>query len=182
MKVQEFDIPGLKLIEMKTHGDARGFFVERYRADQFHEIGIKNNFIQENYSRSAQGVFRGLHYQYNKPQSKLVTCARGKILDIAVDIRAGSKTFGKYQIVELDGDKPAWFWVPAGFAHGFYVLSPEGADLMYKVDSFYNPSGEAGINWNDPDLKIEWPFKNAQVSPRDSALMSFKDYQKDPKF
>jgi dTDP-4-dehydrorhamnose 3,5-epimerase len=182
MKVTKFDIEGPKLIEPKVYGDDRGFFTERYREDLFAEVGVPPNFIQDNYSRSAAKVLRGLHYQYDKPQAKLVTAAQGRILDVIVDIRSKSPTFGRSLQVELDSSKPAWFWVPAGFAHGFLVLSPEGADLMYKVDSYYNPKGEGGICWNDPELRIDWPVDTPELSARDSALPSWTEYCQAPRF
>lgn len=165
MLVKKFDIEGPLVIENIRHGDERGFFTERYRDDFMKSIGITAEFCQENYSRSAAGVLRGLHYQYDKPQAKLVTCTRGEIFDVIVDIRKGSPTFGKSVSVVLSGNEPKWFWVPYGFAHGFYVISSEGADLMYKVDNYYNPKGEDGILWNDPALAIQWPFAADSTSP-----------------
>lgn len=182
MNVTEFPIQGPKLIELKAFGDARGFFVERYREDMFREIGIPTHFVQDNYSRSQTGVLRGLHYQYDKKQSKLVTATAGRILDVIVDIRKESPTFGQSLAVELDGGKPAWFWVPSGFAHGFLVLSPDGADLLYKVDAYYNPHGEGGIRWDDRDLAIEWPIRNPAVSIRDASQPSWADYVLSAKF
>jgi dTDP-4-dehydrorhamnose 3,5-epimerase len=182
MKVTEFRIKGPKLIEPKIHGDARGFFTERYREDLFRELELPTDFVQDNYSRSTGGVLRGLHYQYDRPQAKLVTVAVGRILDVVVDIRKDSPTYGQSLSVEIDGGKPTWFWVPAGFAHGFLVLSQEGADLMYKVDSYYNASGEGGIRWNDPALRIEWPIKDPKVSPRDADLPLFETYNQSPRF
>lgn len=182
MKITDFKIQGPKLIEPKVFGDARGFFVERFKENVFRELGIPTNFVQDNYSRSQKGVLRGLHYQYDQPQSKLVTAASGVILDVIVDLRAGSPTLGQSIAVELDGATPKWLWVPAGFAHGFLVMSPEGADLMYKVDSYYNPKGEDGIRWNDPDLAIDWPIREPAVSARDAALPSWADYLRKPRF
>ena len=182
MKVTDFPIKGPLLIEPKVHGDPRGFFTERYREDLFREIGIPNNFIQDNYSRSSGGVLRGLHFQYDKPQSKLVTVTTGRILDVVVDVRKDSPTYGRSLSVEIDGGKPSWFWVPAGFAHGVLVLSSEGADLLYKVDSYYNANGEGGVKWNDPDLGIAWPIQNPKVSARDQELASWKQYRAAPRF
>lgn len=182
MNVKKFEIEGPLVVEPKAHGDSRGFFVERYREDLFREIGIGAHFIQDNYSRSQHKVLRGLHYQYDRPQSKLVTATRGTILDVIVDIRKDSPTFGRSLAVELDGAKPTWFWVPAGFAHGFLVLSEEGADLMYKVDALYNPNGESGISFNDPDLKIDWPIKDPLISQRDAQQMAWAEYKKSPRF
>lgn len=182
MKVEKLNIEGLLLIEPKVFKDGRGFFSERFRKDQFLEIGINAEFIQDNFSRSDANILRGLHYQYDKPQAKLITCTRGKILDVAVDIRKDSKTFGKSVQVVLDGEKPQWFWMPAGFAHGFCVLSAEGADVMYKVDAAYNPKGEGSIAWNDSELKIQWGLKDPIISERDQKAISFSDYKKTPKF
>ncbi len=167
---------------MRKFGDARGFFTERFRLDQFTEAGIPAaEFMQDNYSRSEQNVLRGLHYQYDRPQAKLVTATVGRILDVIVDIRAQSPTFGQSLSVELDGDSPAWLWVPIGFAHGFVVLSPT-ADIMYKVNAPYNPQGEGGIAWNDPSIKIAWPTVQPLLSGRDLTQGSFADYKKAPRF
>jgi len=182
MDIKKFNIQGPLLVIPKLLGDSRGFFCERYRRDQFRELGIENEFIQDNYSRSAYGILRGLHYQWQKPQSKLVTCNRGVILDVAVDIRVQSPTFGQSILVELSGDKPEWLWVPAGFAHGFLVLSSEGADVSYKVDALWNAQGESGILWSDIDLNILWPNKNPLVSEKDAKAKTFMEYTKDPKF
>lgn len=182
MEVKEFSINGPLLITPKIHSDSRGFFCERYREDQFNEIGINTHFLQDNFSRSTHGILRGLHYQWDKPQGKLVTCSRGKILDVAVDIRSQSPTFGKYLSVELDGQKPQWFWIPAGFAHGFLVLSPEGADLTYKVNAYWNGQGESGIHWQDPEFKIHWPLTNPILSEKDQKAQSFAEYKSNPKF
>lgn len=182
MKIEKFDIDGLMLIEPKIFKDSRGFFTERFREDQFKDNGICVDFIQDNFSRSTAGILRGLHYQYDKPQSKLITCMRGKILDVAVDIRKESKTFGKSVQVILNGDTPQWLWVPAGFAHGFCVISEDGADVLYKVDTPYNPASEGGIIWNDSELKINWNIMNPLVSERDQKLMNFDQYKKEPRF
>lgn len=181
MKVTEFKIQGPKLIELKHFADERGFFVERFRQNLFSEIGIKD-LVQDNFSRSIPKVLRGLHYQFDKPQSKLVTAISGRILDVIVDIRHNSPTYGQHISVELDGTKPQWFWVPAGFAHGFLVLGNQEADVMYKVDNYWNGAGENGIAWNDPALGIQWPINDPIVSSKDQILQKFSDYQKDPKF
>lgn len=182
MKVTEFAIKGPLHIELKAFADDRGFFAERYKKGAFAELGLKAEFVQDNFSRSLPKVLRGLHYQFEKPQGKLVTALRGKILDVAVDIRKGSPTFGKHISVEIDGDKPSWLWVPAGFAHGFCVLGNDIADVMYKVDNYYNAQGEAGILWSDADLKVDWQIKNPILSPKDAILQSFKQYSENPKF
>lgn len=185
MKVLECDIPDLKLIEVPRFGDARGFFTERFKKEEYFEAGITADFVQDNYSRSAFGVVRGLHFQYDKPQGKLITCTRGRIFDVAVDIRKDSATFGKVMATVLDGAQPSWFWIPAGFAHGFAVLSDEGADLWYKVDALYNPQGEGAIMWNDPELNINWPkeiLESISLSGRDQKAESFSSYKANPKF
>lgn len=180
MQIQEFEIPDLKLIKLKSFGDSRGFFVERFKRSLFTEMNLPIEFVQDNFSKSSRGVLRGLHYQWDQPQGKLVTVTRGKIFDVALDIRHGSPSFGKYQTVELSGDEPAWFWIPPGFAHGFCVVS-EDADLLYKCTTEYNPKGESGILWNDPQLNIPWVCTNPILSPRDTGMPEFSEYQKAPK-
>jgi dTDP-4-dehydrorhamnose 3,5-epimerase len=184
VKITDLELPGLKLVELKVHGDARGFFVERYRSADFTAHGIPNHFIQDNHSRSAPGVLRGLHYQVRPAQGKLVGVTRGRIWDVAVDIRHGSPTFGKYYAVELSDLNGKLLWVPAGFAHGFCVLGEETADVYYKVDGLYNPSTEGGIAWNDPEIGIPWPLDHPTLSARDQAQESLASYRKtaDAKF
>lgn len=185
MKVKTLAIPDILLIDVPVFGDERGFFSERFKKQQYKEAGIDADFIQDNYSRSEFGVVRGLHFQYEAPQSKLVTCTRGQIVDIVVDIRKDSKTFGQSLSVVLDSSKPSWLWVPAGFAHGFAVISKEGADLWYKVDANYNPQGEGSIAWNDPELNVAWPMEvqgHISLSSRDQAAPSFAMYKTNPKF
>lgn len=179
--IQQFEISGPLLISPKIFGDERGFFTERFRAHEFKQIQLPE-FIQENFSRSQKNVLRGLHLQYNKPQGKLVTATRGKIFDVAVDVRKDSGTYGKHVAVTLDGDRPQWFYVPVGFAHGFYVLSDEGADVLYKTTCYYNPKGEAAILWNDPELNIAWPSQNPVLSEKDRVSPIFADYKKQPLF
>lgn len=176
MDVKKFEINGPMLITPKKFGDERGFFVERWKKKQFQDLGINCDFIQDNFSRSDQNVLRGLHYQYDRPQSKLVTCSRGRILDILLDIRHQSPTYGRHLAITLSGDEPQWVWAPEGFAHGFSVLSPEGADILYKVDAEYNPQGEGGIMWNDPDLDIDWQVLDPIISLKDTKQSSFEDY------
>lgn len=182
MKVTKFDIEGPILIEPKVLHDDRGFFTERFRSDLFRDLGITNNFIQDNYSLSNPGVLRGLHYQYNPPQGKLVTCMSGRIFDVAVDIRRKSRTFGKWISVELDANHPAWFWVPAGFAHGFCVLGHDPAGVLYKVDANWCRTGEQGLMWCDAEINISWPIKNPTISNKDEKLSSFRSYASDPNF
>ena len=175
-------IPDLKLVELKLHGDARGFFVERYREDAFAAAGLPSQFKQDNHSRSATNVLRGVHYQFDKPQGKLVGCVRGRIWDVAIDIRPASPTYGKSYGVELSDMNARLLWVPPGFAHGFCVLGDDVADVFYKVTEVYNPAGERGIAWNDPEFAVEWPLSDPLVSARDKEQPSFAEYKKDPKF
>lgn len=181
MQIQEFSIPDLKLLTLKTFADDRGFFVERFKRSVFQELKLPTDFCQDNFSKSIQNVLRGLHYQWDRPQGKLVTCTSGQIFDVVVDIRKGSPTFGQHQSVELHGDRPQWFWIPAGFAHGFCVLSKE-ADLLYRCTEEYNPKGESGILWNDSELKIQWPVEMPILSEKDSQMKKFSEYSSGPKF
>lgn len=182
MEISTFKIEGPKLISLKKFGDHRGFFTERFRKDAFAASGLPSDFVQDNFSRSEPDVLRGVHFQFDLPQGKLVTCLSGHIFDVAVDIRQSSPTYGQYVSVELKGDEPSWFWVPAGFAHGFCVLGKTQADVLYRVDNFYNAKGEAGIVWNDVDFNIQWPIKKPVLSPKDELAMTFKEYKVSPKF
>jgi dTDP-4-dehydrorhamnose 3,5-epimerase len=177
MKVTELELPGLKLVELKIFGDARGFFTERFNEARYRELGLPLGFAQDNHSRSAPGVLRGLHYQTDPAQGKLVGVVRGTIWDVAVDVRPGSPTFGRHFGVELSDLNGRMLWIPAGFAHGFCVLGTEPADVLYKVDALYNPSTEGGILWNDPELNLPWPVKQPTISQRDEKLMSFDQYR-----
>jgi dTDP-4-dehydrorhamnose 3,5-epimerase len=180
MKVTPTPLEGVKLVELKVWGDARGFFVERFNENTYRENGLPTRFAQDNHSRSAPGVLRGLHYQFGPAQGKLVGVARGKIWDVAVDIRADSPTFGQHFACELSDTNGVLLWIPAGFAHGFCVLGEEPADVIYKVDQPYNPKNEGGIMWNDPKLGIPWPIKDPTISARDQALQSFGNYSENP--
>lgn len=180
MDIKTCDIEGLKIIQLKVFGDSRGFFVERYHAGRFAEAGLPTDFVQDNHSRSAPNILRGLHYQHRPPQGKLVGVTRGRVWDVAVDIRPYSPTFGKYHAVELTGDNGVLFWIPAGFAHGFCVLGDEPVDMLYKVSGLYNPQGEGGIVFDDADLGIAWPIKNPVISERDKNQQSWKTYCKNP--
>ena len=182
MKVTDLENPGLKLVELDKLGDHRGFFVERYNRSKFEEHGLPLDFVQDNHSRSAPGILRGLHYQYDQPQGKLVGVATGRIWDVAVDIREGSPTYGRSYGVELNEEKMNLLWIPAGFAHGFCVVGDGPADVIYKVDSVYNARGEGGLMWNDPAFGISWPVTEPRLSARDEALASFEDYRKKPVF
>ncbi len=178
MNVIPLELHGLSLVELKVHGDARGFFVERFQHNRFHENGLPSHFVQDNHSRSAPGVLRGLHYQTKPAQGKLVGVVRGRIWDVAVDIRPDSPTFGQHFGVELSDLNGRLLWVPHGFAHGFCVLGDEPADVYYKVDAPYTPATEGGISWNDPGLAVNWPVSHPTVSQRDQKLQSFEQYRK----
>ena len=171
MKVTTTAIPEVLVIEPKVFGDARGFFFESFNQKAFNEAtGLEVNFVQDNHSRSSKGVLRGLHYQVQKPQGKLVRVVRGAVFDVAVDIRKSSPTFGKWVGVELSEDNRRQMWVPPGFAHGFLVTS-ESADFLYKTTDYYAPEHESGIAWNDSTLAIQWPL----VGP---LSLSVKDLQR----
>lgn len=180
MKVLPLEIKGLLLVELKVLGDARGFFVERFQQEKFGELGLPTRFVQDNHSRSAPGVLRGLHYQTSPAQGKLVGVVRGRIWDVAVDIRPESPTFGQHIAVELSDINGRLLWIPAGFAHGFCVLGDEPADVYYKVDNVYNPATEGGISWNDADFGVKWPSTTPTVSKRDQGLQSFEQYKLNP--
>src|SRR5258708_37161015 len=156
LKVTETSLPGALLLQPRVHGDARGFFMETYHAERFRELGIDATFVQDNHSRSARGVVRGLHYQEPNPQGKLVRCTRGALFDVAVDIRRGSPTFGQWYAQELSDENKLILWIPHGFAHGFCALTAE-ADLVYKCTTLYDAPSHRSILWNDPDLAINWP-------------------------
>ena len=157
MKVVSTELPGVLLIEPRVFGDERGFFLESWNAHSFSDIGIDAQFVQDNHSRSARGVLRGLHYQILKPQAKLLRVIAGEIFDVVVDIRKSSPTFGKYVTLKLDSNTKNMLWIPIGFAHGFCVLS-EDADVLYKSSDSYAPEHERSILWNDPDIGIDWPL------------------------
>ena len=164
------DIEGVYVIEPKVFNDARGYFMEAWKQAEFNEHIYKVDFIQDNESKSSYGVLRGLHYQKGDfSQAKLVRVIKGKVLDVAVDIRKSSPTFGKHVMVELSEENKRQFFIPRGFAHGFLVLSEE-AIFTYKVDNPYAPQQEAGIRWNDPDLAIEWPIDPAKVQTSEKDL------------
>lgn len=182
MKVIPTELEGLKIVELDVHGDSRGFFVERFRYDKFKDLGLPTQFLQDNHSRSAPGILRGLHYQYQPAQGKLVGVTRGSIWDVAVDIRKDSPSFGRSFGIELSDTNGRLLWVPAGFAHGFCVTGTETADVFYKVTEIYCPETESGIAWNDPDLRIKWPVESPSLSNRDQKLSSFKDYKLSPRF
>jgi dTDP-4-dehydrorhamnose 3,5-epimerase len=159
MQINDTEIPDVKVIEPRVFGDDRGFFFESYNQRMIAEsIGLKGDFVQDNHSRSAYGVLRGLHYQYRQPQGKLVRVVSGEAFDVAVDLRKSSATFGKWVGVHLSETNKKMLWVPPGFAHGFLVLSPH-ADFLYKTTDYYDPTSEFTLRWDDPSLGIKWPFQ-----------------------
>ncbi|NDE89957.1 MAG: dTDP-4-dehydrorhamnose 3,5-epimerase [Alphaproteobacteria bacterium] len=174
MRVTPTAIPDVLIIEPKVHGDARGFFYESYNQKDFTAVtGLMPQFVQDNHSRSAKHILRGLHYQLTKPQGKLVRVVRGAVLDVAVDIRKSSPHFGKHVSVELSEDNQRQLWVPPGFAHGFLTLS-DSADFLYKTTEYYAPEDEHCLLWNDATLAIQWPLQDTPlVSARDSNGVSF---------
>ncbi|RYZ84914.1 MAG: dTDP-4-dehydrorhamnose 3,5-epimerase [Proteobacteria bacterium] len=162
------------LIQPKKFGDHRGFFVETYQEKRYVESGLDARFVQDNLSASTYGVLRGLHYQHTYPQGKLVSVVKGRVYDVAVDIRKGSPTFGKWQGVILSEEDMNQFWVPPGFAHGFCVLS-ETAIFAYKCTDIYHPETEIAIRWDDPDLGIDWPITDLKISAKDEKGIFLKD-------
>ena len=175
MKISHSKLEGCVIIEPRVFGDERGFFLETFQAVRYEqEAGIDVPFVQDNHSRSAMGVLRGLHFQKTKPQGKLVRVVRGEVYDVAVDIRKGSATFGQWKGVILSEDNKKQFWVPPGFAHGFVVLS-DIADFEYKCTDYYDPSDEGSILWSDPDLDIPWPIANPVLSAKDESAKRLVD-------
>src|ERR671911_2446656 len=160
-------LDGLVLLAPTVHGDERGFFMETFRADAWAAHGVPTEFVQDNHSRSRRGTVRGIHFQTHPGQGKLVRTARGSVLDVVVDLRRGSPTFGEWESVELDDERHLQLYVPDGFAHGFCVLS-EVADLTYKVSSYYDPAAESGFRYDDPEVGIEWPDGELTPSERDA--------------
>jgi len=176
MEVQKFNIEGPLLVHLKSFHDNRGFFVERYNEAKFKELGLPTNFKQDNFSRSNPGVLRGLHFQNAPPQGKLVSCTNGEIFDVAVDVRKNSPTLGQHISVTLSGDKPALFWIPPGFAHGFCVTSKSSADVLYKVDNLWSPGGEGCILWSDSEIGINWPISTPTLSEKDTKGLPLEAY------
>lgn len=177
IKVTSCDIEGLFIIEPSVFGDKRGYFMETYNEQDFADAGLDMKFVQDNQSSSTKGVLRGLHFQKEHPQGKLVRAIRGTVFDVAVDMRKSSPTFGKWFGVELSEENKKQFYIPESFAHGFLVLSDE-AEFCYKCTDFYHPEDEGGIMWNDPDVGIEWPLEGIDeinISDKDKAQSAFKD-------
>ncbi|TBM13621.1 dTDP-4-dehydrorhamnose 3,5-epimerase [Hafnia alvei] len=174
MKVSDTKIIGVKIIEPKIFGDARGFFLETFEKKRYQEmLEIDLDFVQDNYSRSSKNVLRGLHFQTSNPQGKLVRVVRGEVFDVAVDIRPDSPTFGQWEGVLLNEENKTQFWIPPGLAHGFVVLS-DIADFEYKCTDYYNPANEACLLWNDPDIGISWPAESPLLSEKDKLGKTFK--------
>jgi len=180
--ITETQLAGVVIIEPEVFRDERGFFMESYNRRVFQAHGIPQEFVQDNHSRSAHKVLRGLHYQdMRAPQAKLVRCTVGRIWDVAVDLRVGSPTFGRWVGVELSAENARQLFIPVGFAHGFAVLS-EFAEVQYKCDGYYTPAAEGVILWNDPDLSIAWPFDDPALSVRDRGGILLRAYLQAPKF
>ncbi len=174
MKVSKCHLEGILLIEPAAYTDDRGFFLESFEQERYRELGIAENFVQDNHSRSMKNVLRGLHYTRSRPQSQIVTVMRGRIFDVVVDIRKDSPTFGKWFGAELSDEGPRQVYMAHGFAHGFCVLS-DWADLHYKVSQRYDPNDEGGLIWNDSDVKIDWPIKDPHISDRDMRHRKLED-------
>jgi dTDP-4-dehydrorhamnose 3,5-epimerase len=181
-RVTKTPIADLIVINIDHFEDERGFFIESWNKRDFAEAGIGLDFVQDSHSRSNRGVIRGLHYQdLRAPMAKLVRCTLGRILDVAVDLRLSSPTFGKWFGIELSADNKNQLLVPIGFAHGFAAIS-ETCEVQYKQSGFYKPEAEGGIAWNDPDIGIEWPFQDPILSKRDQSAVRLKEYVRQPAF
>lgn len=175
MKFTDTAIPDVKILEPQVFGDERGFFMETFRADEFAKVTGAKPFVQDNHSKSVQGILRGLHYQQEQTQGKLVRVVAGSVFDVAVDIRQGSPTLGQWVGVELSAENKRQLWVPEGFAHGFYVMT-ESAEFVYKCTDYYHPASEVSLAWNDPEVGIEWPLVEGRaptLSAKDEAGLSF---------
>jgi dTDP-4-dehydrorhamnose 3,5-epimerase len=182
VRVLDTRLEGLVLLEPAAHGDGRGFFIESYRANVWGEHGVGDTFVQDNHSRSGLGVVRGMHFSIGEGQAKLVRCARGRILDIVVDLRRESATYGEWEAVELDDEQHRQLYIPIGFAHGFVVLS-EIADVTYKCSTYYDGAIERGFKYDDPDVGIEWPQDMALlVSERDMDAPTLREIADDLPF
>jgi len=166
VKIVKTSLDGCVVIEPAVHGDARGYFYESFHAHKFAEAGLDLRFVQTNVSRSARGVLRGLHYQWPNPQGKLVSVVEGEVYDVAVDIRAGSPTFGRWTAAILSAENKRHFWVPEGFAHGFVVLSAD-ATFVYQCTALYDRQADAGIRWNDGEIAVDWPVAEPLLSDKD---------------
>lgn len=176
MEIVETPIDGLVLIQPTVFGDARGYFYEMYQKKSYQNVGINVEFVQDNRSSSQRGVLRGLHFQRDNPQGKLVTALRGEVFDVAVDLRPGSPTFGQHFSVILSEVNKLQMYIPPGFAHGFSVLS-DYAEFYYKCTAYYDPASEDGISWEDKTIAIDWPIKEPILSEKDRMLGSFQEYK-----
>ena len=181
MNVIATELPGVIIFEPRMFGDSRGFLLEHYQAERYSSCGVSRTFVQDNFSRSCRGVVRGLHLQNPGDKGKLVSVMRGRVLDVAVDVRVGSPTFGRHVAIELGDDDFRQLWIPRGFAHGFEVLS-ETADFFYKCDAPYRPADEITIRWNDPALKISWRTQTPSLSERDAAAPLLSDIDRLPRY
>jgi dTDP-4-dehydrorhamnose 3,5-epimerase len=181
MRATPTSLEGMLVVDPVVHRDARGFFHETFRADDMVRLGIDETWVQDNHSRSVRGVLRGMHFSIGEGQAKLVRCARGRILDVAVDIRRGSPTYGRWESVTLDDEDLRLVYLPVGFAHGFVVLS-EVADVVYRCSSYYDPAVERGFAWDDPDVAIAWPDMPVEVSARDAAAPTLAEIAGDLPF
>src|SRR5918993_6101051 len=178
MRAIETALPGVVILEPEVHRDSRGFFLEVYHAARLASLGIHAVFVQDNHSRSIRHTLRGLHWQYRRPQAKLVRVLHGEIYDVAVDIRRGSATFGQWMGAHLSGDNMRQTFIPEGFAHGFCVLS-DTADVEYKCSDYYDPGGEAGLPWNDPAIGIDWPVTAPLLSAKDAGYLPLERHTDD---
>jgi dTDP-4-dehydrorhamnose 3,5-epimerase len=174
MNIEETSLPGVRIIEPKAFADARGWFMETFNAAVFRAAGLPEHFAQDNQSHSVRGVIRGLHYQREQPQGKLVRCIRGSILDVAVDVRRGSETFGKWILVELSEENQRMLWIPPKFAHGFCALTDK-ADILYKCTTLWDKQSDTTLLWNDPDLAIDWGVSEPIVSEKDQQGYTLRD-------
>ncbi len=174
-KIISEHLNGVVVVQPEVFGDHRGFFMESFRADQFKELGLPIDFVQDNHSRSKRGVIRGLHFQWDKPQAKLMRVTLGKAFVVAVDIRKASPTLGKWHGIEISAEDKLQVYAPAGFARGFCVLS-EYAEIQYKCTSLWNPNAESGILWSDPDINIQWPISNPVLSDKDMELQTLSKW------
>jgi dTDP-4-dehydrorhamnose 3,5-epimerase len=178
MDIIQTDLPGVLIFQPKIFGDARGFFLETYNFQRYAQAGIPSNFVQDNLSFSKRGILRGLHFQNPMTQGKLVTVLQGEVYDVAVDVRHGSPTFGKWLGIYLNSESKRQFWIPAGYAHGFVVTS-ETALFSYKCDAYYSPQTEFSLQWNDPDLGIDWPVETPSLSQKDENARRLRDFRSD---
>ena len=181
MKVIETALPGVLIIEPKVFGDARGFFLETFHKQRYEDAGIPGDaleFVQDNHSRSRKGVLRGLHFQLENPQGKLVSAGTGAVFDVAADVNPDSATYGQWVGVELTEENHRQLWIPPGYAHGFCVLS-DVADFEYKCTALYHPQSDSGVAWNDPLLAIDWPVENPLLSEKDLMLPKLSDAKRD---